>query len=74
MMFRYLHRSMFGPMLIIAVIFLCVGVYYFAIKPILSIQNTVGVAAIDVTHGEVGTTLSTFVIAERTSPGTGKPL
>lgn len=73
-MFRYLHRSMFGQMLIIAVIFLGVGVYYFAIKPILSIQNTVGVAAIDVTHGEIGTTLSTFVIAERTSPGTGKPL
>jgi signal transduction histidine kinase len=71
---RTLHRSMFGQMALITILFVGFGVYFFTIRPLLSVEPSGVADPLDRTATRASEALSRFAFAEREKPGSGGDL
>jgi signal transduction histidine kinase len=71
---KTLHRSMFGQMALITILFVGFGVYFFTIRPLLSVEPSGVADPLDRTASSASEALSRFALAEREKPGSGGDL
>lgn len=71
---RTLHRSMFGQLALITVLFVGFGVYFFTIRPLLSVEPSGVADPLARTATRASDVLSRFAFAEREKPGSGDDL
>ncbi len=69
-----LHRSMFGQLALITILFVGFGVYFFTLRPLLSVAPSGVADPLDVTAAGASDVLSRFAFAERQRPGSGGDL
>lgn len=65
---------MLGQMALITVLFVCFGVYFFALRPLLSVEPSGMADPMDVTANQASQAISAFVFAERQKAGSGPSL
>lgn len=71
---RSLHRSMFGQLALITVLFVGFGVYFFTLRPLLSVQPTGVADPLEITASKASEALGRFAFAERGREGAGGDL
>ena len=68
------HRSMFGQMALITILFVGFGIYFFSLRPLLSVEPNGVADPLDRTAARASDVLSRFAFAEREKPGSGGDL
>lgn len=71
---RSLHRSMFGQLALITILFVGFGVYFFTLRPLLSVEPSGVADPVQITASNASQVLSRFAFAERERPGAGGDL
>lgn len=71
---RSLHRSMFGQLALITVLFVGFGVYFFTLRPLLSVEPQGVADPLEITASKASERLGQFAFAERERAGAGGDL